>query len=77
MEIRIDKRIYSREVLLKTAYSFIDRVYLHLSQDKDSWIVSWTNMPGQEVNSKIFENELISQQLRSELISRTKDIRKL
>ena len=77
MEIRIDKGIYSREVLLKTAYSFTDKAYLHLSQDDSSWIISWTNMPDHEVNPEMFENEMISQQLRAEIVRKTKDIRKL
>lgn len=77
MEIRIDKGIYSREVLLKTAYSFTDKAYLHLSQDDSSWIISWTNMPDHEVNPEMFENEMISQQLRVEIVRKTKDIRKL
>lgn len=77
MEIRIDKNIYSKEVLLKTAYSFTDRAYLHLSQDENSWIITWTNMPNKDVNPELFENEMISQQLRAELVSKTTDIRKL
>ena len=77
MEIRIDKNIYSKEVLLKTAYSFTDRAYLHLSQDENSWIITWMNMPNKDVKPEIFENEMISQQLRAELVSKTTDIRKL
>ena len=77
MEIRIDKGIYSREVLLKTAYSFTDKAYLHLSQDDSSWIISWTSMPGYEVNPDMFENEMIAQQLRADIVGKTKDIRKL
>lgn len=77
MEIVIDKGIYSREVLLRTAYSFTDRAYLHLEQNESSWIVSWTNMQGHDLNPGIFENELIMQQLRAELVSKTMDIRKV
>lgn len=77
MEIRVDKSIYSKQVLLKTAYSFTDKAYLHLSQDDHSWIIHWTNMPDQKTDPLIFENELLSQQLREELIEKTKDIREL
>ena len=76
-EIRIDKAIYSKEVLLKTAYSFTDKVYLHLAQDEKQWIVSWQPKEDQEINSGSFENELIAQELREGLISRTSDVRKL
>lgn len=77
MEIRVDKTIYSKQVLLKTAYSFSDRAYLHLSQDDHSWIIQWTDMPDQEVGPEMFENELLSQQLREELVEKTKNIRTL
>lgn len=77
MEIRVDKSIYSKQVLLKTAYSFSDRVYLHLSQDDQSWIIQWTDMPGQIIKPEMFENEMLSQQLREELVEKTRDIRTL
>ena len=77
MELRVDKSIYSKQVLLKTAYSFSDRAYLHLSQDDHSWIIQWTDMPDQEVKPEMFENEMLSQQLREELVEKTKDIRTL
>ena len=37
-----NKEIYSREALLKAAYTFTDHAYLHLSQDKDNWIISFS-----------------------------------
>ena len=77
MELRVDKGIYSRQVLLKTAYSFSDRAYLHLSQDDHSWIIQWTDMPDQQVKPEMFENELLAQQLREDLVERTRDIRTL
>lgn len=77
MEIRVDKSIYSKQVLLKTAYSFSDRVYLHLSQDDQSWIIQWTNMPDEIIKPEMFENEMISQQLREELVENTKSVRTL
>ena len=77
MEIRVDKNIYSKQVLLKTAYSFSDRAYLHLSQDDQSWIIQWTNMPDQTIIPEMFENEMLSQQLREELVEKTRDVRTL
>ena len=77
MEIRVDKNIYSKQVLLKTAYSFSDKAYLHLSQDDQSWIVQWTDMPGQTIKPEMFENEMLLQQLREEIVKKTRDIRTL
>ena len=77
MNIVVDKSIYSKEVLLKTAYSFTEKAYLHLSQTDDNWIIDWTDKDDNSVSSQDFENELISQQLREELLEKTADIRKL
>ena len=75
--ITVGKDIYSREVLLKTAYSFTDKAYIHLDQDKYNWIVSWKPRDGQEIDAGEFENELISQTLREELLKQTMDVRKI
>ena len=77
LQIKVDKQIYHKEVLLKTAYQFVDAAYLHLSQDESNWIISWTNKPGQTTEPGDFENELITQQLRYQLLEKTSDIRKL
>lgn len=77
MTICVDKSIYSREVLLKTAYCFTDRVYLHLAQNDTKWIVSWTPKEECDISPNEFENELISQQTRLHLLEKTSDIRKL
>lgn len=77
LTICVDKSIYSREVLLKTAYCFTDKVYLHLAQNDAEWIVSWTPKENCDVSANEFENELISQQLRIHLLEKTSDIRKL
>ncbi len=77
MEIQVDKSIYSKDVLLKTAYTFMDRVYIHLGQTEINWVVSWTNKEGINIKPEEFENELIQQQLRFDLLEQTKDIRKI
>lgn len=77
MKLTLDKDIYDKQALLKTAYSFSNRVYLHLSQDQTHWFVEWTPKNGAEVMSSAFENELIDQQLRLELVRSSQDIRKL
>ena len=77
MKIVLDNTIYSKEVLLKTAYSFTDKAYLHLSRKDDHWVVEWTDKDNSHVSALDFENELITQQLREELIQKTANIRKL
>ena len=75
--IRVAKDLYSREVLLKTAYSFTDRVYLHLAQDEKHWIVSWKPREGQDLDAGEFENELIAQALRENLLKETSALRQV
>lgn len=77
MIITVDKEIYSKEVLLKTAYSLTDKVYFHLSQNTKEWLVSWVPKAGQSLESGEFENELIAQSLREQLLRDTADIRKI
>ncbi len=76
-EIRVDKSIYTLDVLLKTAFSFTDQVYLHLAQDENSWIISWKGKAEASVDASEFENELISQQLRERITEKTAEVRKL
>ena len=75
-KLLIDKSLYSKLTLLKTAYSFTNRAYLHLSQDDEHWIVDWKSKD-EDILSEEFENELIQQQLRTEVLNKTADIRKI
>ena len=77
MILRVQKSLYSKEVLLKTAYSMTDRVYLHLEQNKDEWIVSWEPKSNCTLDPHEFENELIAQSLRESLLEQSADLRKI
>lgn len=70
MELAFSKGLYEKSALLKAAYSFTEVAYLHLSQDDKNWYVSWHNKPGETLPSEAFENALIEQQLRKELLVR-------
>ena len=76
-EIKVDKKIYSLDALLKTAFSFTDQVYLHLAQDENSWIISWEGKNEASIDASEFENELIMQQLREKITEKTAEVRKL
>lgn len=77
MELRFDKGIYDRRALLKAAFRFTDRCYIHLQQDQAQWIVSWREKDGASVDSREFENELIAQNLRLQLLEESADLRKI
>ena len=46
-----------------------------MSQDDKNWYVSWHNKPGETLPSEAFENALIEQQLRKELLRESRDLR--
>lgn len=75
--IHLDKGIYSKEVLLKVAYAFTDRAYLHLSQSNNEWLISFIPKEGYMIDAREVENELIAQQLRAQLVAEHKDLRKI
>ena len=77
MELRFDKSIYDKQTLLKTAFLFTDRVYLHLDQDERHWLVSWKEKKIGSITPETFENAMIEQQLHTQLLQSTADIRKL
>lgn len=77
-KLLLSKSLYTKMSLLKTAYSFTGRAYLHLSQDNENWVVEWKNKSDDIlILSDEFENELIQQQLRLEILDKTADIRKI
>lgn len=77
-KLLLSKSLYTKMSLLKTAYSFTGRAYLHLSQDNEHWVVEWKNKSDDIfILSDEFENELIQQQLRLEILDKTSDIRKI
>lgn len=75
MTLAVSKSLYSKEVILKTAYSFTDRVYIHLDQNESEWLISWKPKHGVTLDSGDFENELVAQSLRLDLLEKTKDLR--
>lgn len=75
--IRLDKEIYSKEVLLRTAYTFTDRAYIHLSQENSYWLVEITPKEEEAFHAGEFENEMQQQELRTLLAEKNSEIRKL
>lgn len=75
--MEFEKALYDKRALIKAAYAFTDRVYIHLSQTEKTWRVSWTPKAEQKLRQEEFENELIVQQLRLQLVQDNEDIRKI
>lgn len=78
MIFSFSKELYPKYVLLKSAYNFTDRAYIHLDESEDYYIV---NIDFKEdavsFNPREFENEMLTQAVRYVVAERTKSIRKL
>lgn len=82
--LAVDLSIFSVRAVLSTAYQFTDRVFVYLARDNecpDSKL--WVFLFGKTGNSNItnlvrdFMNELVDQQLRTQLASEFRDVRTL
>ena len=76
----VDPSIYSLDVILRTAYKFTDRVYVHLQRDSGGCIEVLMRSKGTgDVGSTLgdFENELIDQRLRDLVAEDTRVTRDL
>lgn len=70
------KAFYSKEVILKAAYAFTDRLYIHLDADETHYKVQLISKSEKDKNEEElyaeFENELIAQETRRMIAEQTK-----
>ena len=77
-EIKFNKQLYSKTALIKAAYNYTDRAYLHLDLDDLYYYVTIEEKPGaKEITEQEFVNEMLTQTVRHEVYSQTKNIREL
>ena len=76
-KIKFSKELYPKIVLLKAAYNFTDRAYIHLDADDIYYYVELTEKDGETVSEQDFENEMLAQSVRHEIYLQTKTIREL
>lgn len=76
---KYSKELYEKEVLLKAAYAFTDTMYIHIDVDADNYLVELVSKQEEESDElyKKFENELIMQEVRVVVASKTKNIREM
>ena len=77
MIFRFSRHIYPKSALLKCAYSFTDRAYIHLDQDDQYFLVDIVSKDNKEIDYLEFENEMLAQTVRYEIFQQTKTIRQL
>lgn len=77
MTFEYNKDIYSKTALIKAAYHFTDKAYLHLDSDGEKYIVCIEPKPNISIDEKDFENEILAQVARLEIYRQTKNIREI
>jgi len=77
---RVPKSLYPAVVVLKSAYTFLERAYLHIDESESEWIISIeAKEDALDASSLLseFENELITQSVRERVYQETKTIREV
>ena len=78
MKFRFKRELYSKTALLKAAYNYTDKAYVHLDADEDYYYVNIEMKDmGNSVSEKEFSNEMLAQSVRHEIYLQTKNIREL
>lgn len=77
--MKLSKELYNKDTLIKTAYVFTDRAYIHLDMDESDYIVEIIPKDTTDLGIiyKEFENELIFQEARKTIATDTKTIREM
>ena len=76
---RYNASVYSRDIILKAAYAFIDKYYIHVDKQGNDYLVliSAKDGDGDANITELFENELISAAIRRQVFQQTHVIREL
>ena len=78
MVYRFSKDIYTKDALIKAAYTFTDKSYLHLDVDVNNYIVTIESKDEADVvTEKEFQNALLAEMVRLSIEKRTKNVREL
>lgn len=77
-KLKFNRNLYSKVALLKAAYNFIDRAYIHLDVDEKYYYVIIKEKNDEvKIDEDQFLNEILTQSVRHEIYKQTKDIREL
>ena len=77
--LRFNKDLYPKEAVMKAAYHFIDRCYLHVDVVDGAFIIQLTAKDDQDISniSNEFENELLAQAVRFQVYNQTHVLREV
>jgi len=78
MKFEYNSKLYPKEVLIKAAYSFIDKAYIHLDFVEEKYVVEITpKEKEEEVKKEQFDNEMLVQSARYIIAKKTLGIREI
>jgi His-Xaa-Ser system protein HxsD len=77
MLFRFSKEIYNKEAVLKAAYQYTDRAFLHIDVDDTHYIVTVELKSKNETLTEEFQNEVLAQMVRQQVRIQTKNVREL
>lgn len=78
MIFKFNRNLYSKEAMLKAAYRFTDKAYIHLDIEDEYFIVNISlKNNNTAINKNDFKNEILAQMVRLNIGNRTKNIREL
>lgn len=76
--LKFNKELYSKTALIKAAYNFTDKAYVHLDADDQNYYVSLSAKEESTlISEEEFLNEILTQSVRHEVYRQTKNIREL
>ena len=78
LHLALSKELYSKAALLKAAFSFVDRAYIHLDHDDTHWIISMrAKQAVDDILPADFENEILAQEVRLAVYRKTHSLREI
>ena len=77
--LRFKEKLYPREAVMKAAYHFIDRCYIHVDTCDAEYVIDITSKDDSNADTVAFEfeNELLAQTVRYQVYLQTHTIREI
>lgn len=77
--LRFKEKLYPREAVMKAAYHFIDRCYIHVDTCDEEYVIDITSKDDSNADTVAFEfeNELLAQTVRYQIYLQTHTIREI
>lgn len=80
IKIPVLKNMFRKDSIIKAAFAFVDKAYIHIEEDDSNWIINMDLKDNIIDSNKIpaeFENELLIQEVRLNVYNKTHILREL